>query len=73
MWGIIKAVGLGVGILMAWLMAEGAEQKQRENEEFEERFREGLEDKAQELYGKPYPTLNEKQRQAVFDALMSEW
>ena len=72
MWGLIKGIGIGIGLLMTWLATEGWEQKQR-NEEFEERFREGLEDTAQKLYGRPYDTLDEKQRQAVFDKLTSQW
>jgi len=75
MWGIIKGIGAGVGLLLTWVLAEGWEQKQREREkeDFEARFREGLEELAQERYGRPYSTLDEAQRQTVFDELMSRW
>ncbi len=75
MWGLIKVIGVGIGILMTWAAAGAAEkweQKQR-NEEFEEHLREGLEETAQKRYGRPYDTLDEEERQAVFDEFTSQW
>ena len=64
MWGIIKGIGVGVGILLAWLLAKGYE-TQRE-QEASDRVVEGLQDISLELYGQPFPELDEQQKEEVF-------
>ena len=65
MWGIIKGIGIGVGILAAWVAATLFEAKR--DEETADRVAACLQELAQELYGRPFFDLDDAQQEVVME------
>ena len=73
MWGIIKGIGAIAALIFAWLVSEGYEAKQRQDDEEMKRVAACLEEISQRRYGKSFIDLDEAQRQVVMGEFKREW